>query len=128
MRVIGSGRKKGTPNAPRRQLKELMQKYYPNYDPVVQMAGLAQNPDIPLQYRIACATQVAMYIHPRLKALEVSGEVTHTLEKTIMEAYQQRTTIRTIDQVPLMLEWVGGNVLGVNTSMIGEEVVVVGKV
>ena len=89
------GRKKGTLNKDTASLKALLDKTLPGWDPLLFLAFIARygkvptvkelsagkpsvaklQPDnaVPTPDRIACAREVAQYIHPKRKAVEVSG-------------------------------------------------------
>lgn len=84
------GRKKGTPNKNKKAFRELLECMFPGYDPVIQMAGIAQCSDVPLEIRIYCAVKVAEYIHPKKRAVDVTAELNNNLTGVIMEAYRER--------------------------------------
>lgn len=67
------GRKVGTPNRRSRELKNLLEAKFPGWDPVLQLAGVAQDPDVDLSLRIQCAKEVAPYLHARRKSTEISA-------------------------------------------------------
>ena len=64
------GRQKGTPNANKQELVELLNEHYPGYNPVVQMAGIAQDETVEMVHRVQCAKEIAGYIFPKLKSIE----------------------------------------------------------
>lgn len=72
----GSGRKKGTPNAERKELYILLAEKYPNYNPVLAMADMAQDKKLDDNLRLQAHKEVAKYTFPQLKAMEVSGNMT----------------------------------------------------
>ena len=71
------GRQKGTPNANKQELVELLNEHYPGYNPVVQMAGIAQDETVEMVLRVQCAKEIAGYIFPKLKSIEsnISGNM-----------------------------------------------------
>ena len=71
------GRQKGTPNANKQELVDLLNEHYPGYNPVVQMAGIAQDETVEMVHRVQCAKEVAGYIFPKLKSIEsnISGNM-----------------------------------------------------
>ena len=71
------GRQKGTPNANKQELVELLNEHYPGYNPVVQMAGIAQDESVEMVHRVQCAKEIAGYIFPKLKSIEsnISGNM-----------------------------------------------------
>ena len=74
------GRPKGGLNKDKKELKDRLNAKFPDWCPVEQMAGMAielrHDPD-ERQVVATCCKEVAQYIYPKLKAMEVSGEVTH---------------------------------------------------
>lgn len=46
-----------------------------DYDPVVAMALIACDPSTPIMMRLKAHTSVAEYVHPKLRAVEVKGNV-----------------------------------------------------
>ena len=67
------GRKAGTPNAERKELYALMAEKYPNYHPVMAMADIANNPKNEIDLRFQANKEVAKYVCPQLKAVEITG-------------------------------------------------------
>jgi hypothetical protein len=80
------GRPKGSGNIKKVALGDLIAKAMKetynmdNYDPVVEMAKIANDPNNPIDLRANCHDRVAKYVRPVLKAVEVSGtvDVDHT--------------------------------------------------
>lgn len=78
------GRPTGSQNANRRMMQRVLTEKYPEYQPVVRMAGHAikldeQVDDDPhnLELRVAAIAahdKVANFLTPRLKAIEITGE------------------------------------------------------
>ena len=68
------GRQKGTRNKRTSELTELLEKQFPGYDPVVQLAGFANDEANELALRAQCAKEVAKYVRPQLKAIEHSTQ------------------------------------------------------
>ncbi|MET0063216.1 MAG: hypothetical protein ABW176_13070 [Candidatus Thiodiazotropha endolucinida] len=66
------GRKQGTPNKRTEEISELLKKKFPKYNPVVQMAEIAQDKKVDMNLRVQCAKEVAQYLFPKRKAIEVS--------------------------------------------------------
>lgn len=67
------GRKAGTLNKSSQELKMMLKDKFPGWDPVLQLAGVAQDPEVDLPLRVQCAKEVAPYLHPRRKATEISA-------------------------------------------------------
>ena len=67
------GREQGTPNRDRKELLELLGEKYPNYHPVIALAEIAHNSKNEV-LRFQAHKEVAKYVSPQLKAIEVIGE------------------------------------------------------
>ncbi len=65
----------GTPNKNKQALIALLEAKYPGYHPVVEMAAIANDQENDLQTRFNAHKEVAQYVTPKLKALEVQAEV-----------------------------------------------------
>ena len=63
------GREKGTPNKERKDLVELLNDKYPNYNPVIALAVIANTSKSEL-LRFQAHKEVAKYIAPQLKSIE----------------------------------------------------------
>ena len=61
------GRRKGSLNRDKVALRELLTDKLPDYDPLVALALIANDPGNELNTRVACHKAVAAYIHPKLK-------------------------------------------------------------
>ena len=81
-KIKSGGRKQGTPNKDRKDLIDLLRDKYPEYHPVVSMADIANNPKESKNLRFQANKEVAKYICPQLKAVEVN--ITEP-EKTVSE-------------------------------------------
>ena len=68
------GRPKGSLNKPKRRLLQLIQDKYPNYHPVLEMAKLANDKEADDLVRFNANKEVAKYVEPALKAVEISGD------------------------------------------------------
>lgn len=80
------GRTKGTPNRNTQALRERLAAKYPDYDPLLSLAAIAQDPDTELHHRIDCHKTIAAYIHPKLKALEHTVDLQHEpIDKIVIE-------------------------------------------
>lgn len=58
-------------NVERREMRELMAEKFPNWNPVVAMAEIANNEAIDLDTRLQAMKEVAKYVEPQLKASEI---------------------------------------------------------
>jgi hypothetical protein len=52
----------------------MLEAKFPGYDPVVQLAGFANDETIETNLRINAAKEVAKYVRPQLKAVELSTQ------------------------------------------------------
>ena len=68
------GREKGTPNKERKELFELLSDKYPDYHPVVSMEDIANDLKQDKTLRFQANKEVAKYICPQLKAVEVASD------------------------------------------------------
>jgi hypothetical protein len=68
------GRTKGSLNAPKAALFAMMAERWPDYHPVIAMAEIANDPAVELDTRFAAHKEVAQYVEPKRKAVEVTGE------------------------------------------------------
>lgn len=68
------GRKKGTPNKRTSDLLEQIQSRWPGYDSVLALVELAHDLELPVELRFQCHKEIAHYIEPKRKAVDVSGE------------------------------------------------------
>ena len=75
------GRPAGSVNKPRRQLIALLQEKYPGYDPVLSMADMAMDKDNSIELRASMHKEVAQYLRPKLRAIELQleGQVNATI-------------------------------------------------
>ena len=67
--------RKGSPNKNKQALILLLQKKYPEWHPVVQLADIANNKELDIKLRFDAAKEVAQYVTPKLKAVEHSGDM-----------------------------------------------------
>lgn len=68
------GREKGTANKATSTLKELLAKKFPDYNPVIAMAEMAQDKKNTVSIRLAANREVAKYTNHQLKAIEITGD------------------------------------------------------
>jgi hypothetical protein len=67
------GRQKGTLNKNKQALIARLAAKYPEYDPVIEMAAIANDPEADQQLRFNANKEVAQYMHAKRKAIEHSG-------------------------------------------------------
>ena len=70
------GRQKGTPNKYRAVLIERLSERFPNYDPVIALAELAQDASVDLSVRLDCHKTLANYLYPKMRSVEWIDENT----------------------------------------------------
>lgn len=70
------GREQGTPNREHKKLIEMLAEKYPNYHPVLAMADIANNGTLEINLRFHANKEVAKYICPQLKTVEVKDVAT----------------------------------------------------
>lgn len=70
------GRKPGVPNKDKLELRQLVQKRYPNYNPILALIEISLSKDEEVTYdnKIACHKEVAQYMFSKLRTIEVKGE------------------------------------------------------
>ena len=71
-KVVGSGRKVGTPNRRSQEVRELLESM--DCDPITGMARIAMDETIDMQIRARMHTESAQYSAPKRKAIEHSGD------------------------------------------------------
>ena len=81
------GRPAGSANKNKQALIALLEAKYPGYHPVIEMAGIANNEENDLQTRFNAHKEVAQYVTPKLKALEVTGDMNVNLYKPIIKRF-----------------------------------------
>ena len=65
----------GTPNKKKQVLIALLQAKYPGYHPVMEMAAIANDPDNSVEMRSSMHKEIAGYVEPKRKAVELSGNI-----------------------------------------------------
>lgn len=78
------GRRKGVPNSERKELYQLMADRYPNYHPVIAMADMANDEENEIDLRFQANKEVAKYVCPQLKAVEISGDASNQITVKIV--------------------------------------------
>lgn len=68
------GRQKGTLNKNKQAIAAMLAAKYPEYDPVIHMAEIANDSENDISIRFNASKEVAKYRHAQLKAVEVTGE------------------------------------------------------
>ena len=78
-------RPKGSLNRPKRRLLQILEEQFPGWHPVVQLAEVANNPDNDLRTRTDAAREVAQYVTPKLKAIEIQGDTATSLSHLLLQ-------------------------------------------
>lgn len=68
------GREAGTPNKVSTSIADLIAAKYPDYHPVMALAEIANDKKQDINIRFHCHKEVAKYICPQLKSIEVKNE------------------------------------------------------
>ncbi len=68
-------RHSGIPNKNKQALIVLLEAKYPGYQPVLSMAEIANDDENDLVMRFNAHKEIAQYIVPKLKAVEISGNL-----------------------------------------------------
>jgi hypothetical protein len=80
------GRQKGTPNKKTAEIQERVKKFMEqmgvkNFDPLMALAGIAVDKGTPLKLKVEALKEIAQYMHPKRRAVEVSGEQTINIQE-----------------------------------------------
>lgn len=68
------GRLPGTPNKKSLEIRELVEERYPGYHPVLALAEIATDPTNEVTIRLQANKEVAKYLCPQLKSIEVKED------------------------------------------------------
>ena len=82
------GRQKGTPNKNRAALIERLSEHFPNYDPVIALAELAQDASVDLSVRLDCHKTLANYLYPKMRSVEWIDE--HTTQPIVIQVVEPK--------------------------------------
>ncbi len=66
------GRKKGTPNRATLMLNEKLDAM--SCDPLLELAKIAMNEKNPIEIRVRCFSEIAAYVYPKRKPVDMSSE------------------------------------------------------
>jgi len=77
--------RKGIPNKPKRRLLQILEEQYPGWHPVTQLAGIANDESNDLRTRMDAAKEVAQYVTPKLKAIEIQGNTDTSLSELLQQ-------------------------------------------
>lgn len=68
-------RQAGVPNHNKRKLQARLERRYPNWHAVLQMADMAHDETLEPALRFQACKEVAKYVVPQLKAIELTGDL-----------------------------------------------------
>ena len=68
------GRKKGTPNKDKQVLRDKLKESFPDYDPILAMAEMAQDTSLEASIRVTCHKSVAEYTYPKMRPVDCHEE------------------------------------------------------
>lgn len=71
------GRTKGSKNKSSGLVARLIKDKFPGWNPIVAMAEISQDATQDMAIRVICLKDVASYLYPKQKAVEVTGEIRH---------------------------------------------------
>ena len=87
------GRTAGVPNGERKELYNLLHEKFPNYHPVIAMAIIANDPINDIELKFQAHKEVAKYVCPQLKAVEVTGMGGEAMEiRVVYDDYTSKAT------------------------------------
>jgi hypothetical protein len=86
------GRQKGTPNRAKQALLAAIQDKFPEYHPVLAMAEIANDGELPIDLRFSAHKEIAQYVEPKRKAIEGSLTVDGAMEITHIERHIVKPT------------------------------------
>jgi phage repressor protein C with HTH and peptisase S24 domain len=89
------GRIRGTPNKAKAELLQRIQRKWRNYHPVLAMAALANDESQPIGLRFQANKEVAQYVEPKRKAVEVTGDPMRPVIVKTIDPNGIRTSKRT---------------------------------
>lgn len=87
----GAGRPKGSRN--NRALDDIakVRERHPDWSPLLHMAQVANDPDLPAEVRLDAAKAAAPYVHAKSKAMELDPDAYVELQRAVMQAKIEAT-------------------------------------
>jgi len=77
----------GSPNKNKQALIKMLQLKYPDYHPIMEMAEIANDEDMDVNLRFNANKEIAQYVVPKLKAVEVKGDVEHRIVEFVKPSW-----------------------------------------
>jgi hypothetical protein len=72
MGIRHGGRKRGTPNKRTQELSEKLAEL--GCDPAAGLAAIADDPKTPIELRVSCYKELATYLYPKRKAVDLAHD------------------------------------------------------
>lgn len=85
------GRLPGTPNKKSLAIRELLAQKYPGYNPVLSLVEIAQDPGNEITIRLQAHKEVAKYMAPQLKAIEIRDENEDEVKIVVVRVPDEKT-------------------------------------
>ena len=79
----------GARNRNKQGLLARLQQEFPNYHPIVELARVANDPDVDLNIRVNANKEIAKYVTPQLKAVEHTGPDGERLQTRVIITFDQ---------------------------------------
>ena len=92
--------RKGIPNRPKRRLLQILEEKYPGWHPVAQLADIANNVENDLKTRMDAAKEVAQYVTPKLKAVEIHDNTATGLSELLQQLNDATALVNGADTSP----------------------------
>ena len=83
------GSRAGRPNRNKQGLLARLQQEFPNYHPIVELARVANDPNVDLNTRVSANKEIAKYVTPQLKAVEHTGPDGERLQTRVIIQFDQ---------------------------------------
>jgi hypothetical protein len=79
----------GRPNRNKQGLLARLQQEFPNYHPILELARVANDPEVDLSTRVNANKEIAKYVTPQLKAVEHTGPDGERLQTRVIITFDQ---------------------------------------
>jgi hypothetical protein len=87
------GRQIGTPNRVTSELRDIVAERFPNYNPILSLIEIAQDTSNEVSLRLQANKEVAKYLMPQLKSVEIKEADTETKIIVVRYSDENRTQI-----------------------------------
>lgn len=85
------GRLPGTPNKKSLEIRDLVAEKYPGYHPVLALAEIATDPANEVSIRLQANKEVAKYVAPQLKAVEIKHKEDEEVRIIVVRTSDEET-------------------------------------